>query len=257
MSSPSRRESGTPVADAGPGEAVRTVTVPVAKAPIGTRPPVRRQHAPPRTTVGRSNSGHQTQSYLGPNRRPRRHPDILTVVPRGHGTVPLQAVDAAFDRVPSLVILRVELRRMAAAGAEVRTRLGRVRGLPGPWRGHLMRPRTISNCGESPRCPVVITMDIASARGRDRPARWRRRRAVPSASPPFPRPGGVLVGPADGGIDVDLPGDQVLRIRLGLELDEDVLPGSVALPAAEQVVHPPHGPYSSGMSRHGMLLALR
>jgi hypothetical protein len=43
--------------------------------------------------------------------------DRELVVPRGHGTVPFEAIDAALYRVPSLVVLRVELRRTAAAGA--------------------------------------------------------------------------------------------------------------------------------------------
>jgi hypothetical protein len=43
--------------------------------------------------------------------------DRELVVPRGHGTVPFETIDAALDRVPSLVVLRVELRRTAAAGA--------------------------------------------------------------------------------------------------------------------------------------------
>lgn len=47
-----RNASGTPVADAGPGEAARTVTVPVAKAPMG--------HAPgPAAASTASDSGRQ------------------------------------------------------------------------------------------------------------------------------------------------------------------------------------------------------
>ena len=44
--------------------------------------------------------------------------DRELVVPRGRGTVPFEVIDAALDRVPSLVVLRVALRRTAAAGAE-------------------------------------------------------------------------------------------------------------------------------------------
>src|SRR3954447_4002410 len=43
--------------------------------------------------------------------------DRELVVPRGHGPVPLEAIDAALDRVPRLVILRFELRWPAAARA--------------------------------------------------------------------------------------------------------------------------------------------
>ncbi len=134
-----------------------------------------------------------------------------------------------------------------------RTRLGRVRGRPDPGRGTRTRPRTTSNCGESPRCPAVITIDMGfchcpTARcsfvvrpPRERPAhgrqaRPRRRRAAPSAAPLFPRPGGMLMGAHNGGVDVEVPGDQVLRVGLGLQLGEDPMPGSVPLPAAEQVV---------------------
>lgn len=37
----------------------------------------------------------------------------------------------------------------------------------------------------------------------------------------FRRFGGVLVSPADGGVDADVPGDQTFRVRLGLEPGED------------------------------------
>lgn len=40
-----------------------------------------------------------------------------------------------------------------------RTRSGRLRGLPSPSRGTRIASRTGSNCGESPRCPAVITTD--------------------------------------------------------------------------------------------------
>jgi hypothetical protein len=126
-----------------------------------------------------------------------------------------------------------------------------------------MRPRTTSNCGESPRCPAVITMDMgfcpySTARcslvvrpPRERPRPWS---SGSTATPPggsfcrspFPRSGGVLVGPADGGVDVEVPGDQVLGIGPGLEFGEDALPGAVALPPAEQVVRPAPRPVLGG-----------
>ncbi|GAA1281699.1 hypothetical protein GCM10009646_81140 [Streptomyces aureus] len=40
------------------------------------------------------------------------------LVSRGHGTMPLETIDATFDRVPSLVVLGVGLGRPAAASAE-------------------------------------------------------------------------------------------------------------------------------------------
>lgn len=63
-------------------------------------------------------------------------------------------------------------------------------------------------------------------------------RAAPFADPPFRRPGGVRVSPADGGIDVHIPRDQTLRIGLGLELGDDPRPRAIALPPSEQVVDP-------------------
>jgi hypothetical protein len=44
------------------------------------------------------------------------------------------------------------------------------------------------------------------------------------------------MGAGDGGVDADVPGDQPSRVRLGLQTGEDLLPGAVALPAAEQPV---------------------
>ncbi len=116
-----------------------------------------------------------------------------------------------------------------------------------------MRSRTASNCGQSPRCPAVITIDVGFWRcsrarcslvvrpPRERPSPWSAGSAVMPpggsfCSSPFPCPGGVLVGAYDGGVHVDVPGDQGLRVRPGLQLDEDPVPGADPLPAAEQVV---------------------
>jgi hypothetical protein len=63
------------------------------------------------------------------------------------------------------------------------------------------------------------------------------RRAAHLADPRFPRPGGVLVGPAHGGVDIDVPGDEFPGVRLDLQFGKDALPGAVPLPAAERVVH--------------------
>lgn len=65
------------------------------EGPYWDTSPARRQPVPPQTAVGRSNSGHHGQSYLGPDRRPRRHSHILTVVPGGDGPVALEPVDPA------------------------------------------------------------------------------------------------------------------------------------------------------------------
>ena len=110
------------------------------------------------------------------------------------------------------------------------TRPGRVRRCPPPVRETRMRSSTARNCGESPRCPAVITIDsgCAAARrpgapcwparrgtgpGRDRPARHRRRRAARPADPPFPGAGRRLVRPRNRGIHAHIPGDQPSHIR--------------------------------------------
>lgn len=67
-----------------------------------------------------------------------------------------------------------------------------------------------------------------------------------SSYPYFHRSGGILVGPADGGIDVDMPGDQALGVCLGLEPGEDPRPGAVPLPAPEQVIDPVPRPITFG-----------
>lgn len=59
---------------------------------------------------------------------------------------------------------------------------------------------------------------------------------------PFRRPGRVLVGPADGGVDVHVPDVQALRVCLGLEPGDDPGPDAVPVPASEQVIHPVPGP---------------
>jgi hypothetical protein len=56
--------------------------------------------------------------------------------------------------------------------------------------------------------------------------------------PPFRRSGGVLVSPAEGRVDTHVPGDQALRVRLGLESGDDLGPGAIPLPAPDQVIDP-------------------
>jgi hypothetical protein len=46
-----------------------------------------------------------------------------------------------------------------AYALSARARSGRTRGRPGPMRGTRTFSSTGSNCGESPRCPAVITVD--------------------------------------------------------------------------------------------------
>ena len=63
---------------------------------------------------------------------------------------------------------------------------------------------------------------------------------------PLCGPGGVLMGAGDGGVDADVPGDQPLGVRLGLQAGEDALPGAVALPAAKQPIDGLPGPVAGG-----------
>ncbi len=135
-----------------------------------------------------------------------------------------------------------------------RTRSGRVWGRPPARRGTRMLSSTGRNCGESPRCPAVITSDSgfgparrpgaawlsarrATARARGRPARGAPRRAAPSALTVFPRTDSVQVRATDGGVHRDVPGDQAVGVGPGLHLGHDARPGSVPLPAAEQPLH--------------------
>lgn len=123
-----------------------------------------------------------------------------------------------------------------------------------PSRGTRMRPRTAWNCGESPRCPAVITSDIGfwacSTAGcslvvgppRERPSPWspgsvKTPPADRPGDPLFAAAGRVLMGAGDGGVHRDVPGDQVLRVGSGPESFEDAVSGAIALPAAEESVH--------------------
>lgn len=182
--------------------------------------------------------------------------------PSASGTEFLAVADAVGGT--GMVALIPRLRRWARLRREsyalsARTRSGRLRGLPGPRRGTRMASSTGSNCGESPRWPAMITTltgfrPCSTARWilvvrppRERPGPWS---AGSTAMPPggsfcrspFRCPGGVLVGPADGGVDIHVPGDQALRVRLSLELSDDPGPRAIALPAPEQVVDPFPGP---------------
>src|SRR5512133_4023395 len=56
----------------------------------------------------------------------------------------------------------------------------------------------------------------------------------------------MLMRPGHRGVHADLPGDQPLGIRLGLQGGEDPLPGAVALPAPTQSVHRLPGPVAGG-----------
>jgi hypothetical protein len=59
--------------------------------------------------------------------------------------------------------------------------------------------------------------------------------------PLFDAPVGVLVGRADGGADVHVPGDRAIGVGLSLEPGDEPGPGAVALPAPEQVAAPVPG----------------
>lgn len=85
----------------------------------------------------------------------------------------------------------------------------------------------------------------ASVRARDRPARWRCRRAAPSAGSLFPRPGGMLVGAHNGGIDVDVPG-RTIRCQVPIRCQRQ-----------SRSYARPQGPYFSGTSRQVMPVRAR
>lgn len=70
------------------------------------------------------------------------------------------------------------------------------------------------------RCSLVVRPP------RKRPSPWSSGSAAwpPGGSfysSPFPHSGSMLVGPDDGGVDVEVPGDQLFRVGLGLEFGED------------------------------------
>ena len=156
------------------------------------------------------------------------------------------------DSAPDPAPPQVSAREPQALPAS--TRPGRVRRCPPPVRETRMRSSTARNCGESPRCPAVITIDsgCAAARrpgapcwparrgtgpGRDRPARHRRRRAARPADPPFPGAGRRLVRPRNRGIHAHIPGDQPSHIRPARQRGHDPPPGAIPLPSAEQPIH--------------------
>jgi hypothetical protein len=124
---------------------------------------------------------------------------------------------------------------------------------PCPSRGTRMPSRTATNCGLSPRWPAVMTIDsgrwpcsqarcsLVVSPPRDRPSPWSAgSRSIPPGGStwrsPFCAPGRVLVGPRDGGVHADVPGDQPGRIRAGLQPGQELSPGPVALPASKQPV---------------------
>jgi hypothetical protein len=67
-----------------------------------------------------------------------------------------------------------------------------------------------------------------------------------SGRSPFSGAGGVLVGPHDGGIHHHLPVDLPDRIRLGLGVGQQSLPGPVGLPATEPLIAGLPGPIALG-----------
>jgi hypothetical protein len=140
------------------------------------------------------------------------------------------------------------------------TRSGRARGRPGPSQGTRMASSTAVNCGESPRWPAVNQDDQrllallagqVDLRGQPAPGpaegvigrlggQAARRFLLGLAVPA--RPGGVLVSPADRGVDVHRPSDATVRVGSRLELGEQPCPHAQALPAAEQSVDRLPGP---------------
>lgn len=62
----------------------------------------------------------------------------------------------------------------------------------------------------------------------------------------IPGPGRILMGAAHGGVDAQVPHDLTLRVGQGLEVGEDLVPGAVPLPSAEQVIDPVPRPVLDG-----------
>ncbi len=143
-----------------------------------------------------------------------------------------------------------------------------VRTRPGPTRGTQMAFRTGSNCGESPRCPAVITIDMgfwpcstakcslgsgrrASVRARGRPARRRCRRAAPSAGPHFLAPAACWW--ARQTVESTLM-SQVIRFFESAWACSSVKMRFQVPPLCQRRNRSytrPQGPYRSGTSRHG------
>jgi hypothetical protein len=131
------------------------------------------------------------------------------------------------------------------------TRSGRVRGRPRPDLRTRMRWRTGTNCGLSPRCPAVITVDsgvrpCSTARcsfvvhpPRDRPHAW----STDSAPGGSTCPGrvtagtrGVLVHPHNRGVHRHVPTDQARLITELLQPLHDPSPHAAALPSPKQAI---------------------
>jgi hypothetical protein len=91
------------------------------------------------------------------------------------------------------------------------------------------------------RCSLPLSPP-GSGRAHGRPARCRLRPVLWRCRSPFAGARGVLVGADDGGIHADVPGDHALGIGLRLQGGEDLLPGAVALPAANQPIDGLPGP---------------
>ena len=127
-------------------------------------------------------------------------------------------------------------------------------GRPGHGRGTRMPASTAWNWGLSPRWPAVIRIDsgfwpcsqarctlvVSPPRNgpvRDQPLGHRPAGRLGLQITAPAGPGRVLVRPGDGGVHGHIPGDQPLRIGPALQPGQDLAPGAVALPAAEQAIH--------------------
>lgn len=113
---------------------------------------------------------------------------------------------------------------------------------------------TGTNCGLSPRCPAVATIDngfvpllAAQVQLRGQPTTGTAQRVIARL---VGHPtgwlglqvavragtGSVLVRPGTGGVHADIPGDLAGRVGDGLQRGQDPLPGAIALPPAKQRV---------------------
>jgi hypothetical protein len=158
-----------------------------------------------------------------------------------------------------------------------RTRSGRVRGRPAPVRGTRIAFRTGSNCGESPRCPAVMTIDIgfcpcSTARcslvvrpPRERPRPWSWSSGSVAMPPggsfcrsPFSAPRRRAGGPGRR-LESTLI-SQVIRLFASAWTCSSIqipFQAPSRCQRRNRSYTRPHGPYRSGISRHGVPVRVR
>lgn len=74
---------------------------------------------------------------------------------------------------------------------------------------------------------------------------------------PFPRSGGVLVGPPDGGADIEVPGDEFSGVGLACSWAKIRCQVPSRCQRRNRSYDRAQGPYRSGTSRHGTPVRVR